>query len=217
MINFDPDPIIIYRLTNPNQSNPNYVDFNQWLTALSSLDGYAAAADADEECDENESSRAGGTAIDSSSVSVSRRSVSVVGDDDIQVLYTLLRLVCTEHGHRWVTIDLDPTGAASATQSNVTFDDHFTGRCASASDSDSDSTGYRLHEPSSTAVRAYCHLLTACCRRVAAAQRNRPTHAQGTLSPTFFTAWGESGEGERMDLNLILTHPLIILSYPGRG
>ena len=141
--------------------------------------------------DENESSRGdggggGGAVVDSSS-SVTDGGVSVLGDDDIQVLYTLLRLVCTEHGHRWVTIDLDPIAVR---QNPVAQDNHFSDRCASSS-----IAGYRLHEPSPTAVGAYCHLLTVCCQRIAAAvsQRSRLTHIQGTALPTFIV-WGEGNE-----------------------
>jgi len=165
-----------YSLTNPYQPCPDCTDFNQWLTALASLNGYTvtdANADGLRGEDENESSR--GAVIDS----FTGEGVSVLGDDDIQVLYTLLRLVCTEHGHRWMTIDLDSTAASAVTQNHSVYDNHFSDRCPSTSAS------YSLHEPSPIAIRAYCHLLTSCCRRIAiaASQCNRLTHVQGITSP----------------------------------
>ena len=153
------------------QPRPDNPDFNQWLTALASLDGYTVTADAD-----------GVHGVDEDELSCSAVrgvGVSVVGDDDVQVLYTLLRLVCTEHGHRWMTIDLDSTAASAVTQNHSVYDNHFSDRCPSTSAS------YSLHEPSPIAIRAYCHLLTSCCRRIAiaASQCNRLTHVQGITSP----------------------------------
>ena len=189
------NPTTKYSLINHYQPCSNRADFNQWLTALASLNGYTVtAADADGLRGEDEDEPSRGAVIDS----INDGGVSVFGDDDIQVLYTLLRLVCTEHGHRWMTIDLDPTAAAAVTQNHSVFDNHFSDRCPSTSAS------YRLHEPSPIAVRAYCHLLTSCCQRIAttASQCNRLARIQGNTSPALIV-WGRGVNFRGSDLILI--------------